>query len=96
MLNEQIAEANSLQHTYGALVLPGNTANEAAVIAGSPADKANITENTIILSIDGEDLRAVDLATVLRGKSVGDEIVLDIAQDGELKTVRITLEKFDS
>jgi len=96
MLNEQIAEANSLEHTYGALVLPGNTANEAAVIAGSPADKANITENTIILSIDGEDLRAVDLATVLRGKSVGDEIVLDIAQDGELKTVRITLEKFDS
>jgi len=94
MLNEQIAKANGLDYTYGALVLPGSTANEAAVAPGSPADKANITPNTIILSIDGVELRDVDLATVLRRKNVGDEIVLGIIQDDETKTVRTTLEKF--
>jgi S1-C subfamily serine protease len=94
MLNEQIAEANSLDYAYGALVLSGDSPDEAAVILGSPADKANISENTIILSIDGEELRGDDLATVLREKNVGDEIVLVVEQDGEVQTVRVVLEKF--
>jgi len=94
MLNEQIAEANNLEYTYGALVLAGNAANEIAVMPGSPAAKADIAENTIILSIDGTVLSSIDLATVLRGKKVGDEIVLVVAQDGEERTVRTTLERF--
>ena len=94
MLNAQIAEENDLEYTYGALVLVGSTANEVAVIPGSPADQANIAENNIILSIDGTVLSDVDLATVLRGKKVGDEIVLVIVQDGEERTVRTTLERF--
>jgi len=96
MLNEQIAEANGLDYTYGALVISGATANEPAVMPDSPADKADIAENTIILSIDGQELRDTDLATILRGKKVGDQIVAVIAQAGEEKTVRLTLEKFDS
>lgn len=94
MLNEQLAETNNLEHDYGALVLSGNQTDEVAVIPGSPADKANIKENAIILSIDGQELRGVDLATVLRRKNVGNEITLTLWQDGELKTVRTTLEKF--
>jgi len=94
MLNAQIAEVNNLEYSYGALVLSGNGVSEVAVAHDSPADKANITENSVILSIDGEVLRDVDLATVLRGKKVGDEIVLVVAQDGGQRTVRIILEKF--
>jgi serine protease Do len=94
MINEQIAEMNNLDYIHGALVRPGNTANEVAVMPDSPADKANISENTIILSIDGEELSGIDLATVLREKAVGDEIAMVIVQDGEKKTVRATLEKF--
>lgn len=94
MLNEQLAETNNLEHDYGALVLSGNQTDEVAVIPGSPADKANIKGNAIILSIDGQELRGVDLATVLRRKNVGNEITLTLWQDGELKTVRTTLEKF--
>jgi S1-C subfamily serine protease len=91
MLNQQIAEANNLKYSYGALVL-GNGSD--AVESGSPADRAGITEQTIILSVDGQELRDIDLASVLRSKKVGQEIVVKIAQHNEEKIIRVTLEKF--
>lgn len=93
MITKSIAEKNNLSVDYGAHVIRGAGANEVAVIPGSPADKAGIDENTIILSIDGEDLRNRDLATVLRNKDVGQEIFLHILQQGEEKTVSLILEK---
>jgi serine protease Do len=93
MVTEHMAELNELPVTYGALVMRGETKEELAVVPGSPADKVGITENTIILSIDGEELREKDLATVLRSKTVGQEVVLKILQAGEEKTVSVTLDK---
>jgi S1-C subfamily serine protease len=94
MLNQQIAEANDLGYDFGALVLSGDESNGSAVLPDSPAQRAGITAGTIILSVDGEELRNIDLATVLRGKRVGDEIVINLAKDGEEQIVRATLEKF--
>lgn len=94
MLSEELAEAHALGSAYGALVISGNSPSEVAVIPGSPADQANITENTIILSIDGMELIDIDLASELRGKAVGDEVTLVVLQDGVRKTVQVTLEKF--
>lgn len=93
MINSKIAELNNLSVDYGALVVRGDAREELAVMPGSPADKAGITENTIILSIDDEELRTKDLATVLREKTVGQEISLKILQVGEEKTVTATLTK---
>jgi len=94
MLNAKIAVENALDASHGALVISGNTPSEVAVIPDSPADKAGITANTIILSLDGVKLTDIDLAAVLRGKTVGDEVTLVVLQNGEQKTIRTTLEKF--
>ncbi len=45
--------ANNLSVDYGVLVKQGATASDLAVIPGSPADKAGIVENDIILDVDG-------------------------------------------
>ena len=93
MITERIAKQNNLEISYGALVISGETAEDLAVIPDSPADKAGIVENTIILAIDGEELRDRDLAAVLRSKTVGQEIKLKILQSGEERTVTVKLDK---
>jgi len=93
MINAKIAELNKLSVDYGALVIRGDSREELAVMPGSPADKVGIAENTIILAIDGEELRTKDLAAILREKTVGQEITLKILQAGEEKTVSTTLTK---
>ncbi len=93
MITERIAKVNNLSVEYGALITKGQTPEELAVAPGSPADKAGLVENDIILSIDGVDLKDNDLATVLRSKKIGTEIALRVQSKGEEKTVNVTLEK---
>jgi serine protease Do len=93
MVTKRMAEANSLPVDYGALVVRGRTPEELAVMPGSPADKAGIVENDIILSIDGEELRDKDLASILRTKTLGQEITLEVFSKDNKKTVTLTLEK---
>lgn len=89
MLNNEMAERNDLPVSYGAYVIGGD---DAAVLPGSPADRAGLADGSIILSIDGVTLRETELATVLRGKEVGQEIELVVWQDGVERTVSVTLE----
>jgi S1-C subfamily serine protease len=78
---------------YGVLVKAGQNADELAVIPGSPADKAGIVENDIILKVDGVKLDDTNsLADIIRQKKVGDVITLDILHKGVEKTVSVTLE----
>lgn len=93
MLNERMAKENNFEVSYGALVIPSEIEGDFAVMPDSPAAKVGITEGTIILSIDGEELRNLDLATVLRRKEVGQKLKLNILQDGEEKVVFATLDK---
>ena len=93
MLNERISKANNISVSYGALVTRGQREEELAVAPGSPADKAGLVENDIILSIDGVDLKETDLATFLRTKKVTEMIMLRVLSKGEEKTVQVTLEK---
>jgi serine protease Do len=96
MITKRTAELNGLSVDYGALVIRGETKEELAVMPGSPADKVGITENDIILSIDGEELREKDLATILRSKTVGQDIEIKLLHDGEEKEVTVTLNKMPS
>jgi serine protease Do len=93
MLTEAIAEANELAVNYGALIIRGDERDESAVLPGSPAAKAGIKENNIILSIDGEEIRERNLSSILRSKEVGQEVELRIIAEGEEKTVSVVLEK---
>ena len=86
-------DKNNLTVDYGVLVKTGATASELAVIPGSPADKAGIVENDIILEIDGVKLDdKTSLASVIRGKTVGQSVVLKILHRGEEKNISVVLE----
>jgi len=49
ILNKEIAAENSLSVDYGALIVRGEKRTDLAVIPGSPADRAGLMENDIIL-----------------------------------------------
>ncbi len=92
-ITPDLKDKNNLSVDYGVLVKAGANTNELAVIPGSPADKAGIVENDIVLEVDGVKLDdQTNLATIIRGKSVGQVINLKILHKGVEKTVPVTLE----
>lgn len=94
LLDETIQKANNLPYEYGALILRGQTITDFAVIPGSPADKAGLVENDIILEINGEKIDADHpLGNVIGKYDVGEEITLKISHKGEEKEVRLKLEE---
>ena len=91
-INAQMKEKNNLTVDYGVLVKAGAN-NELAVIPGSPADKAGIVENDIVLEIDGVKLDdKTSLASIIRGKKIGQVIILRVLSKGVEKKVSVTLE----
>ena len=95
LLNEQIAKANQLDVDYGALLVRGQRRTDLAVIPGSPADKAGLEENDIILEVDGEKItESYSLARALSRYRPGDRITLTVWHDGETRTVEIVLDEF--
>lgn len=94
LVDKTIAENNDLSHEYGALVVRGESRDELAVVPGSPADKAGIVENDIILEVDGDKVnKGNNLAKLINKKKVGDEVDLKIWHKGEEKTIKVKLEK---
>ncbi len=92
-INTEMKEKNNLSVDYGVLVKSGADKNELAVIPGSPADKAGIVENDIILEINGVKLdEKNNLASIIREKSVGQSVTLKILHRGKELTVSVTLE----
>ncbi|MBI2100687.1 MAG: trypsin-like peptidase domain-containing protein [Candidatus Vogelbacteria bacterium] len=91
-ITPELKEKNDLPFDYGALVQRGGTAADLAVIPGSPADKAGIMENDIILEIDGVKLTGdKNLSTIIRQKPVDEAVTLKIFHRGETKTVTVRL-----
>ena len=92
-IDAAMKDANNLSVDYGVLVKAGQNPDELAVIPGSPADKAGIVENDIILEVDGVKLDDTNtLSSIIRQKNIGDVITLKILHKGAEKTVQVTLE----
>lgn len=92
-IDAEMKEKNNLTVNYGVLVKAGTATSDLAVIPGSPADKAGIVENDIILEIDGVKLDdKTSLSSIIRGKEVGQVINLKILHKGTEKYVSVTLE----
>ncbi len=84
---------NNLSVDYGILIQRGKADTEIAVVPGSPADKAGIVENDIILEINGIKINQDnDFSSLIRSKKVGDYITLKILSKGVDKTVQVRLE----
>lgn len=93
-LDEEIQKANNLPYDYGVIVLRGERMTDFAVIPGSPADKAGIVENDIILEIDGKKIDDKnELSEIVSQYSIGDEVTLKIWHKGEEKEVVIKFEE---
>lgn len=94
LLNKTIQKENNLPYAYGALVLRGQKMTDFAVIPGSPADKAGIVENDIILEINGEKIdEDHPLGNLISTYDVGTDITLKIWHKGDTKDVVVRLEE---
>ncbi len=92
IISPEVAEQQKLPRTYGALVVRGNTMADLAVVPGSPADKAGIVENEIILSVNGEKVdQDHSLVEILSKFSPGDSVTLHVYSKGGEKDVKVTL-----
>ncbi len=88
-----LKEKNNLSVDYGILVQRGQNSSEIAVMPGSPADKAGIVENDIILTIDGTKIDSdQDFTSLIRYKKVGDYITMKVLSKGVEKFVTLRLE----
>jgi len=85
LLNEKIAEANGISDiTSGALVVRGEERTDLAVVPGSPADKAGLVENDIILEVNGEKITYErGLARVIAEYAPQDTIKMLVYHRGE-------------
>lgn len=94
VINELMAKQNNLPVAYGALIVKGDQAGQVAVVPGSPADKAGLEANDIILEMDGEKITSQNtLADIILKKKVGQKVTLKILHKGEEKTVKVELSK---
>ena len=95
LVTPQLARVNDLEVDYGALLVRGETAQELAVVPSSPADKAGLTENDIILEVDGQKIdQEHSLVKSLAKYQPGDSVKLTVYSQGETKDVTVTLDEF--
>lgn len=93
-ITKDIATQNQLKYDYGALVSRGSGMGEFAVVPGSPADKAGIQENDIILEVNGERIdQNNSLIKLLQQYKVGETVELKVSSKGSEKTVKVQLEE---
>ncbi|MBD3238770.1 MAG: trypsin-like serine protease [Candidatus Moranbacteria bacterium] len=90
--NKLIAEKNNLPYEYGALVQRGRNPEDLAVVPGSPADKAGIRENDLILEIEGKKITEKFLpSAAIANKKPGDKVIIKIWSKGEEKELQVEL-----
>lgn len=94
-ITSELVQQNNLPITYGNLIQRGQTTDELAVVPGSPADKAGLVENDIIIAVNGVKLEDQNsLTTEIGTYNVGDEITLTIMRKGKQQDVKVKLEEF--
>lgn len=93
-LSKAISDRYNLPVSEGAWVRGGNSIFEVAVIPGSPAGKAGIVENDIIVEINGEKITEnKSLVSIIQDHKVGDEVTVKLSSKGSEKTVKVKLEE---
>ncbi len=64
------------------------------VVKDSPAEKAGLRPNDVVLKFDGQKIETFDdLAGLIRKKKVGDEVTLEVKRGDGTMTLKVTLAK---
>lgn len=94
ILNDRLQKTYGLATNYGALVIKDHIPGSQAVVAASPADKAGIKENDIILEINGEQINDKnEVADVIQRMKVGDEVEFTVLRGDKSMKLRAVLEE---
>ncbi len=94
ILDKEIQKKNNLPYDYGALIVRGEKMTDLAVVPGSPADKAGLMENDIILEVNGRKINSRNILADLIEKYKGnDKIKLKIYHKGKVKDVELILDE---
>ena len=97
LVTDSIKKSNNLSVDYGALVTKGSSSSQPAVLSGSPAAKAGIVENDVILEIDGVKINSSHSVTsLIRQKSIGETVKIKLLHSGSTKEISVKLEKAPS
>ena len=91
-----IQEEKRLAQDYGALVSAGDIPAP-AVLSGSPADKAGLKENDVILTVNGVLVRGQNTLKRMVGKfNPGETLTLLVNRGGKIVTISLTLSELDT
>jgi serine protease Do len=94
LITPALKEKYNLSVDYGALVGVDQNGKltEKATIANSPAEKAGVLRNDIILEIGGQKITADNtLSKIIANYNPGDKTTIKILRGGEEKTLDITI-----
>lgn len=92
MLNSDNAKTYNAAANYGALLLKGENKDEPAIVPDSPAEKAGLKENDVILEVNGKKVDENNpLNKVVRPFKPGEQVVLKIQRGKDTKEILLTL-----
>lgn len=95
LVNKAISEEQKLSVDYGALIQKGSNADEPAIMKNSPAEKAGLQENDIILEFNNTKIDQTNtLSKLILKYSPGDEITLKILRNNKEKIIKVILEEW--
>jgi S1-C subfamily serine protease len=91
LVDAQVAADRGLSVDHGALINPADDGSP-AVIPGSPAEAAGLTDGDIVVAVDGEAVdEEHDLSTRILPHVPGDTLTLSVVRDGDTLEVDVTL-----
>lgn len=93
LLSKEMAQANKLPVTDGALVVR-EMLGESPVVHGSSADRAGIEEFDIIVEVAGQKVTTKNpLANILQKQKIGQETEFKVLRDGKELTLKAILQE---